>query len=85
MVGFSRDSTGVTGVALGSNPLNFRRAGVRALTDGHTGLLAQADAGTAVDAEAAGGTAVRAATTTGVGLLVEAGSDAQGAAACPSW
>ena len=83
VVGFSRDSTGVTGVALGSNPLNFRRAGVRALTDGHTGLLAQADGGTAVDAEAPAGTAVRAATTGGVGLVVEAGTDAQGRRGLP--
>ncbi len=83
VVGFSRDSTGVTGIALGSNPLNFRRAGVRALTDGHTGLLAQADGGTAVDAEAPAGTAVRAVTTTGVGLEVEAGMDAQGRRGLP--
>src|SRR5262249_7012645 len=83
MVGFSRESTGVTGVALGPSPLNFRRAGVRAVTDGHTGLVAQAEAGTAVDAEAPTGTALKATTSTGVGLAVEAGTDSQGRRGLP--
>jgi hypothetical protein len=83
VVGYSRESTGVVGQAFGPNPLGFRRAGVWAATDRHSGLLAQAGSGTAVEAESPAGTAVRAATTTGVGLLVQAGSDAQGRLGLP--
>ena len=83
VVGASREAIGVIGSAVGANPLNIRRAGVWASTDRHSGLLAQAETGTAVQAEAPGGTAVRATTTTGVGLLVQAGSDAQGRRGLP--
>ena len=83
VVGFSREVTGVIGIATGPNPLGFRRAGVWAVTDRHSGLLAQADTGTAVDAEAPAGTAVRATTTSGVGLHVQAGTNAQGVRGLP--
>jgi hypothetical protein len=83
LVGYSRESVGVVGQAFGTNPLGFRRAGVWASTDRHSGLLAQAADGTAVEAEAPAGTAVRATTATGVGLLVQAGSDAQGRRGVP--